>query len=698
MGILLGKLLRIALCIGVFTACSSDNSPDDSAGGGAGAHNGGAGAGESGADTNGSASANGGGEAGSDVGGGAGSAATNAGGDSHSGSTAAGAGGVAGSGGNAGAAGGIGTGGTSGSGGVLGEAGTSNAGVGGSAGSAGAVGAGGSAGAGGKACVPDQCPEGEPCPLGCHRGVCKSGTCTDSGAVLATGAPCGGGAVCDGAGQCISPSCTFIPANLYNCVPTAPCHLGHCFATGELCTQLPSNLDQAAPNGYSCGSNPNQVCQSGECVVNHCTAAGGSCSLACADPTGKALPDKTPCGLSNICSAGQCLPQLSLGARPFNFVPGTPFTVRLAQLTDLLNGDSSCDLIATIDWGDGQHDAGAITGSAGSFSIAGTHTFVQSGADQIRITASDPHTGASASVTFKVDQNTTEFPLTYAPWGITQGGDGNIWVGDDGGIDRVSPGGNIQHFNVGLGSVGELAAAADGSIWYTHSRHIGHISPTGFTEWPTNDPDQIPWDIAVGPDGNVWLTLDLSSSVLTTSIGRLNPATGAIQEFPVPAANTFLEGICAGPDGALWFTEYGAGKIGRITTAGVATDFTIPTANSLPVAIVTGPDGNLWFTEWATGQVGRITPSGTVTEFPTPLTHLQDIAPGPDGRVWFTANSASTVAAITKQGVVTQYPMLSTQYAENIALGSDHAVWYTERTMPQSSSAPGGFVARIATP
>ena len=39
-------------------------------------------------------------------------------------------------------------------------------------------------------------------------------------------------------------------------------------------------------------------------------------------------------------------------------------------------------------------------------------------------------------------------------------------------------------------------------------------------------------------------------------------------------ANSQPNGIAAGPDGALWFTEVGTGKIGRMTTAGGLTEYT----------------------------------------------------------------------------------------------------------------------------
>lgn len=80
-----------------------------------------------------------------------------------------------------------------------------------------------------------------------------------------------------------------------------------------------------------------------------------------------------------------------------------------------------------------------------------------------------------------------------------------------------------------------------------------------------------------------------------------------ITEFPIPTALSGPEGITAGPDGNLWFTEAAANKIGRITPDGSITEFPIPTAASRPRKITAGPDGNLWFTESSGNKIGRIT-------------------------------------------------------------------------------------------
>jgi hypothetical protein len=78
----------------------------------------------------------------------------------------------------------------------------------------------------------------------------------------------------------------------------------------------------------------------------------------------------------------------------------------------------------------------------------------------------------------------------------------------------------------------------------------------------------------------------------------------------LPTPNPDVFDIAAGPDGNLWFTERKANKIGRITPQGVIAEFPVPTADSEPAAICVGPDGNIWFTESKAAKVGRLVLSG----------------------------------------------------------------------------------------
>jgi virginiamycin B lyase len=107
-----------------------------------------------------------------------------------------------------------------------------------------------------------------------------------------------------------------------------------------------------------------------------------------------------------------------------------------------------------------------------------------------------------------------------------------------------------------------------------------------------------------------------------------------ITEYPLPTPRSGPTSIVAGPDGALWFTEHVAGKVGRITTSGAVTEFSMPTVVSAPHRITAGPDGALWFTEPFANKIVRVTTSGTVTPFsiPTPDSQPARITAGQTGR------------------------------------------------------------------
>ncbi len=131
-----------------------------------------------------------------------------------------------------------------------------------------------------------------------------------------------------------------------------------------------------------------------------------------------------------------------------------------------------------------------------------------------------------------------------------------------------------------------------------------------------------------------------------------------ITEFVIPTPGAQPDGIAAGPDGALWFTEGGASKIGRITTSGVITEFSLPSFNDYPLdGIAVGSDGAIWFTEYTANKIGRISTAGQITEFaiPTPNSQPVGITAGPDGAVWFTEDAGNRIGRITTAGLITEF-------------------------------------------
>jgi virginiamycin B lyase len=191
-----------------------------------------------------------------------------------------------------------------------------------------------------------------------------------------------------------------------------------------------------------------------------------------------------------------------------------------------------------------------------------------------------------------------------------------------------------------------------------------------------------PYFITAGPDGNLWFT-EFGGGA---RIGRITPA-GVVTEFSagitLPAS---VLGIANGPDGNLWFTEQFSDRIGRIAALGAITEVANVPAGSAPTAITTGPDGNLWFTEQSRNRIGRITPGGVVTEFgplTSPIAAPFGITAGPDGNVWFTENNGNLIGRITPAGVVTEFSAGITNGAGplDITTGPDGNLWFTESTI-----------------
>jgi streptogramin lyase len=183
--------------------------------------------------------------------------------------------------------------------------------------------------------------------------------------------------------------------------------------------------------------------------------------------------------------------------------------------------------------------------------------------------------------------------------------------------------------------------------------------------------------IAAGPDGNLWFT-ELDGN----KVAKVTPA-GAFTEYPLPPPNPYIPspvGIAAGPDGNLWFTEGNGNKVAKITTVGVVTEYPIPTPASAPSQITAGPDGNLWFTESA-DKVAKVTTAGVITEYPVPTTMSapNGIVAGADGSLWFTETTANKVAKATTGGVITEYTVPTAGSGPvGIAAGPDGNLWVTE--------------------
>jgi virginiamycin B lyase len=170
-------------------------------------------------------------------------------------------------------------------------------------------------------------------------------------------------------------------------------------------------------------------------------------------------------------------------------------------------------------------------------------------------------------------------------------------------------------------------------------------------------------DPAVGPDGIVWFA-DQPGSY----IGRLDPETGEVKEYPTPTPASGPHGIIVAPDGAvcldpksgkitefptgardphtplwlngtLWFTAQQANKYGSLNpTTGEVKLYDVATTRALPYGLQRAPDGSLWIALFGTNKLGHLDPATaklTEIDLPNAGARPRRLAVTSDGRVWY---------------------------------------------------------------
>jgi virginiamycin B lyase len=164
-------------------------------------------------------------------------------------------------------------------------------------------------------------------------------------------------------------------------------------------------------------------------------------------------------------------------------------------------------------------------------------------------------------------------------------------------------------------------------------------------------------------------------------------AQASFTAYPVNStSNPENKVITTGDDGSsFWFTEYGANRIGKITTQGAITEYLLPLSNYRPFGIANGPDDTFWFTYKSnasdpsvTAFVGRlIGASGQVTLYALPQEFwvVSNITRGPNDTLWFTSYDGA-IGSMTADGTITSYSISNISELWSITSGPDGALWF----------------------
>ena len=247
-----------------------------------------------------------------------------------------------------------------------------------------------------------------------------------------------------------------------------------------------------------------------------------------------------------------------------------------------------------------------------------------------------------------------------------------------------------------------------------------------YVEYELPGPSRMPWSAFPDKDGNYWMPYYGNAN----KIGRLDPKTGEVQEYPVPNVGTAaIHSAVPAPDGSVWLTEQGSNKLGRwdpttrtITeyqdaytpgkegtvaggskhtlridaqgriwaTGGPLTVFDPKTQKftqikEIPSAygLALDKEGNCWFAEFVpNGKIGKVdamTLKVTKWQPPTPDARPRRIQIDTDGTIWFAEFQAGKIGQFDpKTETFKEFTLPgpeTTPYA--LAIDKNHTLWYS---------------------
>jgi virginiamycin B lyase len=225
----------------------------------------------------------------------------------------------------------------------------------------------------------------------------------------------------------------------------------------------------------------------------------------------------------------------------------------------------------------------------------------------------------------------TELPLptpTAAVTGLAPGADGNVWFTEKGAknaVGRITPSGQVTEFPVASEPT-SIARDTTGQLWITLAsvtQSVARVSTAGIID-PAGIRGALSKVVTSPSSPAVWFLgrddLSAYSSKWTDYAYWLTPGATGSRISAGFLSTAFSQDIAVGPDGNAWVTDQidphpqgwpgpplGALRIGRVSPSGRTATYSAGlAADAKPSAITAGPGGTVWFAD-DSGRVGRIT-------------------------------------------------------------------------------------------
>ncbi len=231
-------------------------------------------------------------------------------------------------------------------------------------------------------------------------------------------------------------------------------------------------------------------------------------------------------------------------------------------------------------------------------------------------------------------------PAGAQPHGLVVDGEGIVWYtgyGNDT-IGRLDPAtGAVKSYSVpGGGNPHTAVLDGKGGLWFTLQRgnRIGRLDRASgeIRTWQTSGG---PYGIAIDKAGHVWFCR-LSGD----SLGRLDPESGRIEDIPT-GTGSGPRRMAAGPDGTLWVTAYGAGRLLKVDPAArrIVASYPMPAGEGGgPYAVTVDGVGRVWANEIHHDSVALFDPESEafrVIDLPSDNVGIRKAIIDAAGRYWY---------------------------------------------------------------
>jgi virginiamycin B lyase len=233
-----------------------------------------------------------------------------------------------------------------------------------------------------------------------------------------------------------------------------------------------------------------------------------------------------------------------------------------------------------------------------------------------------------------------DLPPNAKPHGLLVDRQGIVWYTGNGNgtIGALDPktGRVLEHKAPSGGDPHTLVIADDGVIWFTvqGGGRIGRLDPktSRITEYKTSGS---PYGLALDKQGNVWFC-----RFSADSLGRLDPKTGEITTLSTGPGSRPRR-VATAPDGTLWVTYYGNGKLAQIDPVArkVVRELDLPAgAAGGAYAVTVDARGRVWANEIQTDTVAMLDPATMqfrVFKLPSSGVGIRKAIVDGEGRYWY---------------------------------------------------------------